>query len=167
MLGTQQMKGACYEERAQGRRVLQLRPGKLLAPEAPSISVFCKDTAGAIFHTYSCYARGLDHAERCLPPPRSGPQGTRRGRLARLHGVAPPSTTGTRISQGACLAISRGRLLAGDSSREHADQDFVSRVELLSAANHSPQDSGRSSRHSASQAVWRRTAFPSRYVYDT
>jgi predicted dithiol-disulfide oxidoreductase (DUF899 family) len=28
--------------------------------EAPGISVFCRDEAGNIFHTYSCYARGLD-----------------------------------------------------------------------------------------------------------
>ncbi len=28
--------------------------------EAPGISVFYKDEKGAIFHTYSCYARGLD-----------------------------------------------------------------------------------------------------------
>jgi len=28
--------------------------------EAPGISVFCRDEAGKIFHTYSCYARGLD-----------------------------------------------------------------------------------------------------------
>jgi predicted dithiol-disulfide oxidoreductase (DUF899 family) len=28
--------------------------------EAPGISVFYKDQKGAIFHTYSCYARGLD-----------------------------------------------------------------------------------------------------------
>ncbi len=30
------------------------------APEAPGVSVFYKDETGAIFHTYSCYARGLD-----------------------------------------------------------------------------------------------------------
>jgi predicted dithiol-disulfide oxidoreductase (DUF899 family) len=30
------------------------------APEAPGISVFFKDADGAIYHTYSCYARGLD-----------------------------------------------------------------------------------------------------------
>jgi predicted dithiol-disulfide oxidoreductase (DUF899 family) len=30
------------------------------ASEAPGISVFCKDASGAVFHTYSCYARGLD-----------------------------------------------------------------------------------------------------------
>jgi predicted dithiol-disulfide oxidoreductase (DUF899 family) len=28
--------------------------------EAPGISVFIKDASGTIFHTYSCYARGLD-----------------------------------------------------------------------------------------------------------
>ena len=28
--------------------------------EAPGVSVFAKDAAGAVFHTYSCYARGLD-----------------------------------------------------------------------------------------------------------
>jgi predicted dithiol-disulfide oxidoreductase (DUF899 family) len=28
--------------------------------EAPGVSVFYRDRAGAIFHTYSCYARGLD-----------------------------------------------------------------------------------------------------------
>ena len=28
--------------------------------EAPGISVFYRDPAGAVFHTYSCYARGLD-----------------------------------------------------------------------------------------------------------
>lgn len=28
--------------------------------EAPGLSVFIRDTQGALFHTYSCYARGLD-----------------------------------------------------------------------------------------------------------
>jgi predicted dithiol-disulfide oxidoreductase (DUF899 family) len=28
--------------------------------ELPGISVFCKDPSGKIFHTYSCYSRGLD-----------------------------------------------------------------------------------------------------------
>jgi predicted dithiol-disulfide oxidoreductase (DUF899 family) len=28
--------------------------------EAPGVSVFYKDATGAIFHTYSAYARGLD-----------------------------------------------------------------------------------------------------------
>jgi predicted dithiol-disulfide oxidoreductase (DUF899 family) len=30
------------------------------AEEAPGISVFYRDEAGSIFHTYSCFARGLD-----------------------------------------------------------------------------------------------------------
>jgi predicted dithiol-disulfide oxidoreductase (DUF899 family) len=30
------------------------------ASEAPGIGVFYRDSAGAVFHTYSCYARGLD-----------------------------------------------------------------------------------------------------------
>jgi predicted dithiol-disulfide oxidoreductase (DUF899 family) len=30
------------------------------AEEAPGISVFYRDEAGDVFHTYSCFARGLD-----------------------------------------------------------------------------------------------------------
>ena len=33
---------------------------RLYGPELPGISVFYRDEAGDIFHTYSCYARGLD-----------------------------------------------------------------------------------------------------------
>ena len=33
---------------------------KMRTTEMPGISVFYKDQSGAIFHTYSCYARGLD-----------------------------------------------------------------------------------------------------------
>jgi len=29
-------------------------------PEAPGLSVFAKDESGDVYHTYSCYARGLD-----------------------------------------------------------------------------------------------------------
>lgn len=28
--------------------------------ELPGISVFARDAAGSVYHTYSCYARGLD-----------------------------------------------------------------------------------------------------------
>jgi predicted dithiol-disulfide oxidoreductase (DUF899 family) len=31
------------------------------APEGPGVSVFYKDENGTVFHTYSTYARGLDH----------------------------------------------------------------------------------------------------------
>jgi predicted dithiol-disulfide oxidoreductase (DUF899 family) len=36
----------------------ELRP--FPADEAPGISVFCRNARGEVFHTYSCYARGLD-----------------------------------------------------------------------------------------------------------
>ncbi len=34
--------------------------GSFPAAERPGVSVFYKDTDGTIYHTYSCYARGLD-----------------------------------------------------------------------------------------------------------
>src|ERR1700730_6654076 len=48
------------DEGAQGRAYYNYGLGSFSAPEAPGISVFCKDTAGTIFHIYSCYAPGLD-----------------------------------------------------------------------------------------------------------
>jgi predicted dithiol-disulfide oxidoreductase (DUF899 family) len=33
---------------------------RYLSRELPGVSVFCKDAAGEVFHTYSTYARGLD-----------------------------------------------------------------------------------------------------------
>lgn len=38
----------------------QERPDPEAEGEAPGASVFCKDQSGAIYHTYSAYARGLD-----------------------------------------------------------------------------------------------------------
>jgi predicted dithiol-disulfide oxidoreductase (DUF899 family) len=40
--------------------VYNYKAGGFGASEAPGISVFAKDEEGSIFHTYSCYARGLD-----------------------------------------------------------------------------------------------------------
>ena len=34
---------------------------KLSGPEWPGVSVFYRDADGTVFHTYSCYARGLDN----------------------------------------------------------------------------------------------------------
>jgi predicted dithiol-disulfide oxidoreductase (DUF899 family) len=45
-----EMKRAYYNYTAQG----------FPAAEAPGISVFYKDGGGAVYHTYSCYSRGLD-----------------------------------------------------------------------------------------------------------
>ena len=43
--------------------------------EAPGISVFYKDEEGALFHTYSCYQRGLDmlNGAYCTPSEPCGP----------------------------------------------------------------------------------------------
>ena len=48
------------EERGQGRGLLQLRHAALPGEEAPGISVFYKDDAGDVFHTYSTYGRGVE-----------------------------------------------------------------------------------------------------------
>jgi predicted dithiol-disulfide oxidoreductase (DUF899 family) len=48
------------EELAQGEVLYNYAPRKTSMSELPGISVFCKAPDGAIFHTYSCYARGLD-----------------------------------------------------------------------------------------------------------
>jgi predicted dithiol-disulfide oxidoreductase (DUF899 family) len=48
------------EELAQGEAEYNYTRQKPYASEAPGISVFCSDGRGAVFHTYSCYARGLD-----------------------------------------------------------------------------------------------------------
>ena len=47
-------------ELSQGRRFYNYREGELQGDESPGISVFYKDESNAIYHTYSCYARGLD-----------------------------------------------------------------------------------------------------------
>jgi predicted dithiol-disulfide oxidoreductase (DUF899 family) len=44
----------------QGTAVYNYKPGGFGSSEAPGISVFVKGADGQIFHTYSCYARGLD-----------------------------------------------------------------------------------------------------------
>ncbi len=48
------------EEVAEGRAEYNYRTGKFPSEEAPGISVFFKAENADIFHTYSCYARGLD-----------------------------------------------------------------------------------------------------------
>lgn len=48
------------EQLASGEAVYNYGPSKMTIEERPGISVFYKDDRGAIFHTYSCYARGLD-----------------------------------------------------------------------------------------------------------
>jgi len=48
------------EEIAKGQAYHNYRLGKAMGSESAGISVFYKDAGGDIFHTYSCYSRGLD-----------------------------------------------------------------------------------------------------------
>ena len=48
------------EELGSGQAYYNYANGSFPVAEAPGISVFYKDADGAIYHTYSCYARGLD-----------------------------------------------------------------------------------------------------------
>ncbi len=48
------------DEMQQGKVFYNYRIGKFPSDEAPGISVFYKNERGELFHTYSCYARGLD-----------------------------------------------------------------------------------------------------------
>jgi predicted dithiol-disulfide oxidoreductase (DUF899 family) len=48
------------EERAGGKVYYNYERAPFPSAEAPGASVFYKDAAGAVFHTYSAYARGLD-----------------------------------------------------------------------------------------------------------
>jgi predicted dithiol-disulfide oxidoreductase (DUF899 family) len=48
------------EDLADGRAIYNYAANKMKMPELPGISVFFKSPEGEVFHTYSCYARGLD-----------------------------------------------------------------------------------------------------------
>jgi len=48
------------EEQAAGKTTYNYEPTEGTFDERPGISVFYKDPSGAVLHTYSCYARGLD-----------------------------------------------------------------------------------------------------------
>jgi len=48
------------EDFATGKGVYNYAPVTEAFEERPGISVFYKDASGAVFHTYSCYARGID-----------------------------------------------------------------------------------------------------------
>lgn len=53
------------EQIAAGDTAYNFQPGLHYGEHAPGISVFAKDGAGRIYHTYSCYARGLDPLNGC------------------------------------------------------------------------------------------------------
>jgi predicted dithiol-disulfide oxidoreductase (DUF899 family) len=51
---------ATDEEQAKGKMIYNYQIQEWVNEEMPSLSVFYKDDNGAVFHTYSAYARGLD-----------------------------------------------------------------------------------------------------------
>jgi predicted dithiol-disulfide oxidoreductase (DUF899 family) len=48
------------EERASGKVYYNYAVGEFPPDEGPGVSVFAKDAAGEVFHTYSTYGRGID-----------------------------------------------------------------------------------------------------------
>jgi predicted dithiol-disulfide oxidoreductase (DUF899 family) len=48
------------EEIASGAAIYNFGTTSFGVEEAPGVSVFVKNESGEIFHTYSCYSRGLD-----------------------------------------------------------------------------------------------------------
>ena len=48
------------EDLAAGKAAYNYGPNKMQMSDLPGISVYFKDADGQVFHTYSCYARGLD-----------------------------------------------------------------------------------------------------------
>ena len=49
------------QEIARGKVYYNYGMNEFPSEEAPGLSVFYRESNGEIFHTYSCYARGLDH----------------------------------------------------------------------------------------------------------
>ena len=49
------------EQMESGKVFYNFRDTTFPASEAPGISVFARDEAGGVYHTYSCYSRGLDN----------------------------------------------------------------------------------------------------------
>jgi len=43
-----------------GKALVNYEMGVPWGPDTVAISVFCKDTKGRVYHTYSCYSRGVD-----------------------------------------------------------------------------------------------------------
>jgi len=48
------------EDAEHGNITYNYAPSRMKMRDLPGISVVCKDQSGKIFHSYSCYARGLD-----------------------------------------------------------------------------------------------------------
>lgn len=53
------------EQIADGETAYNFQPGLHYGELAPGVSVFAREEDGTIYHTYSCYARGLDTLNGC------------------------------------------------------------------------------------------------------
>jgi predicted dithiol-disulfide oxidoreductase (DUF899 family) len=79
------------DELAAGEITYNFAPRKTSMTELPGISVFYRDPSGAVFHTYSCYARGLDMVNGAYHYIDLAPKGRNEGGLSypmewvRLH----------------------------------------------------------------------------------
>ena len=79
------------EEKARGEAYYNYRTGEPFGGERPGVSVFYRDDDGSVFHTYSCYARGLDMMNGAYQYLDLAPKGRDEGSLAypmawvRLH----------------------------------------------------------------------------------
>jgi predicted dithiol-disulfide oxidoreductase (DUF899 family) len=79
------------EELARGDVSYNYRPIKTSMTELPGISVFFKDADGTVYHTYSCYSRGLDmlngayHYLDIAPKGRDEGNGSHKMSWVRLH----------------------------------------------------------------------------------
>ena len=78
------------EEQAKGKVVLQLRDDGFPVEEGPGASVFYKNEAGEIFHTYSSYASRARHSGRRIQLPGPDAEGARRRRLGVFDGMGSP-----------------------------------------------------------------------------
>ena len=79
------------EEKASGKVYYNYAVGEFPSEEGPGVSVFAKDAAGEVFHTYSSYARGLDILVGTYNFLDLVPKGRDEDGLALHHVLGPPS----------------------------------------------------------------------------
>lgn len=78
--------------------------------EAPGISVFCRDDTGSVFHTYSCYGRGVEVMMGTYPLLDLTPKGRDEEGLphtmawVRHHDRYEPQPAATAAAAGSCCA---------------------------------------------------------------
>ena len=111
-----------------GGGVYNFGTARFRGPEAPGISVFYEDVEGALFHTYSCYARGLDMMNAAYQYPGPRPERPRRGRARLSDGMATAqgrirgAEEAVGLTRPQATRTRRGRAFSSGSSRPHCTQ---------------------------------------------